>query len=255
MARVPARRVPASDSPHRGRRAAAAPAAALALALIAGCDALPSLEVDVDVPSAAPETPSPSAAPPASAPAAAPPTGGEVESAESGLDRAEVAPEGSGADYERDEFGSSWIDTDDNGCPTRHDILARDLRDTRVAGDCTVTRGVLEDPYTGERIEFSAEEPMDVQIDHVVPLALAWRTGAGAWERDRRVEFANDPANLIAADGPANQSKSDSGPGEWRPYPAFRCGYAVTYVGVVDEYGLWLPEDDDAALDRMLDAC
>src|SRR5690606_16340622 len=76
-------------------------------------------------------------------------------------------------DYERDEFGSSWVDTDDNGCSTRHDILARDLDRVQVADGCKVTEGVLDDPYTGERLEFTSEDPQAVQIDHVVPLSLA----------------------------------------------------------------------------------
>ncbi|MUL43476.1 HNH endonuclease [Streptomonospora sp. PA3] len=247
MARARSRpRVP--PRPARFGPARAAAALVLAAAVLAGCDALPWPEAD-----GPPAPPSPSAPPPA--PAADPPTGAEVERARALLRAAEVAPEGSGAGYEREEFGSSWIDADGNGCPTRHDVLARDLRRTRVADDCTVLRGVLEDPYTGERIEFTAEDPMEVQIDHVVPLALAWRTGAREWDGDTRVAFANDPGNLIAADGPANQSKGDSGPGEWRPYPPFRCSYAVTYIGVIDEYGLWLPPDDHAALGAMLRTC
>ncbi|MFD0803339.1 HNH endonuclease family protein, partial [Streptomonospora algeriensis] len=204
--------------------------------------------------SAPPSAPADTPAAPESGPAA-PPAAEQIEQAESDLQDAEVAPETSGADYERDEFGSSWIDTDGNGCPTRHDVLARDLHRARVADDCTVIRGVLEDPYTGDRIEFSADEPMEVQIDHVVPLALAWRTGASEWDRDTRVEFGNDPDNLIAADGPANQAKSDSGPGEWQPYPPFRCAYAVTYMDVIDEYGLWLPPEDHAVLEETLADC
>ncbi|MDT0305106.1 HNH endonuclease family protein [Streptomonospora wellingtoniae] len=243
MARAP-RNAPRT---RRTPRVAAALLAA-AGALAAGCDALPGTG-----PAGPTAAPAPSA--PQNAPGAGPPASEEIEQALSDLSEAEVGAEGSGAGYEREEFGSSWIDTDDNGCPTRHDILARDLRAARVADDCTVTRGVLEDPYTGERIDFSAEDPMEVQIDHLVPLALAWRTGAGEWDRDTRVEFANDRDNLIAADGPANQSKGDSGPGEWQPYPPFRCAYAVAYVDVVDAYGLRLPSADRAALEEMLANC
>ncbi|GAB3445310.1 hypothetical protein GCM10027570_15260 [Streptomonospora sediminis] len=236
-------------APAGARTAAALTAAG---AVLAGCGVLPPLGGRPPADGSAAPSPEPA---PSSAPGARPPTGEQVERAETLLTRAEVAPEESGADYERAEFGESWADTDGNGCPTRHDILARDLRSTRTAADCTVTRGVLEDPYTGERIEFSAAEPMRVQVDHVVPLALAWRTGAAQWDTDRRVDFANDPANLLATDGPANQSKGDSGPGRWRPYPAFRCTYAIAYVGVVDRYGLWLPATDRAALAGMLGTC
>ncbi|MBV2366128.1 HNH endonuclease family protein [Streptomonospora nanhaiensis] len=247
-------RSPRRPRPARRAGLVVAPAALLVLvvaaALLTGADPLAWLRAAVG------------AGPPPGAPDAsgAPPAGDPVSPEEAAAARAdlrgiETAPPASGDDYERDAFGSDWVDTDDNGCPTRHDILARDLEDTEVAPDCTVVSGVLEDPYTGERITFSAEDPMEVQIDHVVPLALAWRTGAQDWDRDRRVEFANDPDNLLASDGSANQAKGDSGPGEWRPYAGFRCAYAVAYVGVVDEYGLTLPPADRAALADMLDTC
>ncbi|GAA1115499.1 HNH endonuclease family protein [Nocardiopsis composta] len=158
-------------------------------------------------------------------------------------------------DYERDEFGSSWVDTDDNGCSTRHDILARDLDRVQVAGDCKVTEGVLDDPYTGERLEFTSEDPQAVQIDHVVPLSLAWRMGASEWDRDTRIEFANDPDNLLASDGPANMSKGDAGPGEWQPYEGFQCEYAVAYVEVTHRYELAVSAEDREGLDRMLGTC
>ncbi|MFC7327307.1 HNH endonuclease family protein [Marinactinospora rubrisoli] len=169
-----------------------------------------------------------------------------------GIEIAEPRPRG---DYERDEFGSGWVDTDDNGCSTRNDVLARDLDDAVVESDCRVVAGVLDDPYTGDRIEFSSDDPQAVQIDHVVPLSLAWRMGADEWDRDRRVEFANDFGNLLAADGPANGQKSDSGPADWQPYAGFQCSYAMAYIDVTDRYGLALATEDRDALSGMLDTC
>ncbi|GLU48953.1 HNH endonuclease family protein [Nocardiopsis ansamitocini] len=164
----------------------------------------------------------------------------------------EPAPRG---DYERSEFGSGWIDTDKNGCSTRNDVLARDLTDTDIAPDCKVHSGTLDDPYTGQSIEFSSQDPQAVQIDHVVPLSLAWRMGADQWDRDRRVEFANDFGNLLASDGPANRQKSDSGPGEWQPYEGYRCSYAVAYVDVSHRYELPVSTADHDGLTEMLDTC
>ncbi|MBN3585236.1 HNH endonuclease, partial [Algoriphagus aestuarii] len=130
------------------------------------------------------------------------------------------APRG---DYRREEFGHGWIDTDSNGCSTRNDILARDLDNVQLASDgCKVLSGTLHDPYTGKTIEFTADDPRAVQIDHIVPLSLAWRMGASEWDRETRIEFANDPGNLLASDGPANQQKGDAGPGEWQPHEAFQ---------------------------------
>ncbi|MEY9211199.1 HNH endonuclease family protein [Thermobifida halotolerans] len=169
------------------------------------------------------------------------------------IETAEPAPRG---DYERDEFGSGWIDTDDNGCSTRNDILARDLDDVELDSDgCRVLSGILDDPYTGKTVEFTFEDPQAVQIDHVVPLSLAWRMGADAWDRDTRVEFANDPGNLLATDGPANREKSDSGPGEWQPHEDFRCSYAVIYIDVLHRYELPASPQDHRGLSDMLDTC
>ncbi len=150
--------------------------------------------------------------------------------------------------YEREErFGPAWTDDVDvawghDGCRTREQILQRDLRAiTFRAGtdDCVVLDGILLEPYTGRTIEFSKSRPEEVQIDHVVPLAYAWSQGAGGWTQDRRRALANDPLNLLAVDGPANQRKSDSGPAGWMPdNRAVRCAYAVRFGQVAIRYGL-----------------
>ncbi|PRX98594.1 HNH endonuclease family protein [Allonocardiopsis opalescens] len=171
-----------------------------------------------------------------------------------GLDSLEPSDE---PDYDRDEFGSGWLDPDGNGCDGRNDTLARDLADTVVGDDgCRIESGVLDDPYTGERIEFDRSRPQEVQIDHIYPLAYAWRMGAHEWTDEQRRAFANDPDNLAAVAGPANQSKGDSGPGEWRPdNEGHHCRYAIDYVEVAAEYDLPVSPSDRAALGGMLDTC
>jgi hypothetical protein len=78
-----------------------------------------------------------------------------------------------------------------------------------------------------------------VQIDHIVPLALAWDLGARAWTDELRLRFANDPANLLAVDGPTNQHKGDNEPAVWMPpNRAFWCQYAVQFAAVLRGYGL-----------------
>ena len=73
---------------------------------------------------------------------------------------------------------------------------------------CIVLSGTLDDPYTGEVITFErGEHSSAVQIDHVVALSDAWQKGAQQWSAETREQFANDPANLLAVDGPANQQK------------------------------------------------
>lgn len=138
----------------------------------------------------------------------------------------------------------------------RNDILARDLENVERASDgCKVLSGTLHDPYTGKTIEFTVDDPQAVQIDHIVPLSLAWRMGASEWDRETRIEFANDPGNLLASDGPANQQKGDAGPGEWQPHDAFQCTYAIRYIDVLYRYDLPVPAEDYQGLSDMLDTC
>ncbi|MBO0677260.1 HNH endonuclease [Mycolicibacterium sp. S2-37] len=155
-----------------------------------------------------------------------------------------------GHDYRRAAFGEPWTDDTDapggrNGCDTRNDILERDLVDkTYVAiSRCpqAVATGTLYDPYTNATVAFvrGNQTGASVQIDHIVPLALAWDLGARGWTEALRTRFANDPANLIAVQGKANQDKGDDPPAEWMPpNRAFWCQYAVQFTAVLRGYGL-----------------
>lgn len=163
--------------------------------------------------------------------------------------------------YDRGEFGQAWADVDRNGCDTRNDVLALDLTAVTFkpgTRDCVVLSGRLADRYTGQTIEFvrGADTSSRVQVDHVVALADAWRSGAHAWDRAARQVFANDPRNLLAVDGSANQEKGASSAAEWLP-PAreFRCQYAVIQVSVKAEYGLSVTGDERRALERELERC
>ncbi|ALD65155.1 lipoprotein [Arthrobacter sp. LS16] len=148
--------------------------------------------------------------------------------------------------YERSMFGSGWGDTDHNGCDTRNDILNRDLTVTsHKAGtrDCVVLTGSLDDPYTGETIEFQRGQGTsnDVQIDHVVALSDAWQKGAQKLSAEQRLEFANDPLNLLAVDGPTNGSKGDGDAATWLPpNKGFWCDYVTRQIEVKHKYDLWM---------------
>ena len=163
---------------------------------------------------------------------------------------AEVPVRIRGHDYRRDAFGDTWTDDNPapgghNGCDTRNDILDRDLVNKTYVSikRCpnAVATGTLHDPYTNATVAFvrGAQVGAAVQIDHIVPLALAWDLGARNWPDDMRLRFANDPANLIAVDGPANQDKGDHEPATWMPpNTAFRCQYAMQFIAVLRGYAL-----------------
>ncbi|WP_338074916.1 HNH endonuclease family protein [Kineococcus vitellinus] len=178
-------------------------------------------------------------------------------SAAQALAQLPVRPAESGADYERTRFGESWADTDANGCRTRDDVLRRDLRAVRLDDDgCTVLAGTLEDPYSGEVIAFrrGAATSADVQVDHVVALAAAWRTGAAALDEDELVRFANDPLELLAVDGPLNSAKGDDDASQWLP-PRGECAYVARQVAVKRAWGLWVTPGEHAAMAGVLAGC
>ncbi|WP_246018198.1 HNH endonuclease family protein [Amnibacterium kyonggiense] len=157
--------------------------------------------------------------------------------------------------YERtNDFGAAWLDADRNGCDTRNDILRRDLADPSGTR-CNVRSGVLRAPYTGETIRFQRglEHKRAVQVDHVVSLGDAWRTGAQQLSLAQRIRLANDPLSLLAVDGPTNQDKRDKDAATWLPpNRSFRCEYVARQVAVKHAYGLWVTPVEKAAMSRVL---
>jgi hypothetical protein len=180
---------------------------------------------------------------------------------------AEVPVRIRGYDYHRDAFGDTWTDDNPapgghNGCDTRNDILDRDLVDKTYVSikrcPTAVATGTLHDPYTNDTIAFvrGAQVGAAVQIDHIVPLALAWDLGARNWTDDMRLRFANDPANLIAVQGQANQDKGDKEPALWMPpNSAFRCQYAMQFIAVLRGYALPIDEPSADVLRQAADTC
>lgn len=156
-------------------------------------------------------------------------------------------------------FGPAWSDDTSaplarNGCDTRNDILRTSLANVTLrpgTNGCVVESGLLLDPYTGEQVEFSRSQGSEVHIDHLVPLAYAWRHGAAGWPQEKRAAFANDPANLRPTQGSVNQAKGDSGPGEWMPV-VDQCGYATAFATVAVDYGLSITAGDR---DVLASAC
>lgn len=165
--------------------------------------------------------------------------------------------------YSRMQFGQPWTDDVDvegghNNCDTRNDILRRDLSNVVPAAGCIVQSGVLHDPYTGKDVQFNREEGTDVlvQVDHVVPLLDAWQKGAQQWDPVKRVQFANDPLNLLAVSGKANRNKKASDVATWLPSNKdFRCAYVTRVVNVKAKYGVWMTQEEHGTASRILTTC
>lgn len=181
------------------------------------------------------------------------PVSGEVVDA---LETLAVKGRAPKTNYSRDQFGDGWRKSGD--CDTRNSILRRDLSDVVVNDTCKVTKGLLHDPYTGKDISFTrgADTSADIQIDHVVALSDAWQKGAQQLLSAERENLANDPLELLAVDGPANQQKSDGDAATWLPSnKPFRCQYVARQVAVKAKYHLWVTSAEKEAISRVLSAC
>jgi Protein of unknown function (DUF1524) len=239
------------------RPLAAALAAAVATALLAGCeggdltgDPMPSGSVTRGT--------SPLANPDGTKPGLAALTSDQDRAAaRTFIDQVATKGRGPKTGYDRDEFGYAWMDSADgvplarNGCDTRNDLLARDGRDLRYrsGSDCVVMSMTLNDPYTGTVIDWQKRKAVAVQIDHVIPLSYGWQMGAARWDKAKRQQIANDPLNLLPVGGPTNGSKSDSGPASWLPpNKRIRCAYAVRFAQVAEKYELPVTAPDKTAM-------
>ena len=172
------------------------------------------------------------------------------------LEKIEVKGRAPKTGYSRKQFGDGWGKID--SCSVREVILARDLTDKQVDEKCRVQSGVLDDPYTAKSIKFQRGEKSSqaVQIDHVVALSDAWQKGAQQLGVEQRKQLANDPLNLLAVDGPANQAKGDGDAATWLPEnKSFRCQYVARQVAVKRKYNLWMTEAEKSVISDLLKVC
>lgn len=174
------------------------------------------------------------------------------------LESLEVAPPGSMAGYSREKF-PHWEDAEefgwnvpDTACDVRDAALIRDGRGVRVGEDCDITFGEWRDPYAGR----TYSDPSEIDIDHVVPLANAWRSGASSWDEDLRERYANDPDVVLSAEAGENRSKGDKGPEAWKPpLRSVWCDYATRWIEIKADYDLSVTRQEKMALEQMLGTC
>ncbi|MFG2104017.1 HNH endonuclease family protein [Micromonospora echinaurantiaca] len=162
-----------------------------------------------------------------------------------------VAAAGSMKGYSRNRF-PHWRDTGKN-CDVRDNVLKRDGENIKLSG-CNVVGGRWESAYDGRALT----DPSDVDIDHMVPLANAWRSGADEWDDAKRGDFANDldRPQLIAVSATSNRAKGDQDPSQWKPANrSYWCQYAADWVRVKHHWGLTVTSAEKAALTDMLEDC
>lgn len=183
---------------------------------------------------------------------ATPPNIPSYSTAVSRLAALTVAAESHASTYNRDLF-PLWI-TISGTCNTREEVLKRDGTNVVVNSSCAATSGTWRSPYDGA----SWTAASDVDIDHMVPLAEAWASGAWAWTTDRRQTYANDLGGpeLWAVTDNVNQAKGDKDPAEWKPpLSSFYCTYARAWIQVKWYYSLTVDSAEKSALNSMLGTC
>lgn len=185
----------------------------------------------------------------------APLTPEAVAKARAALRGLQVRVEDTGAHYRRGDWGKDWAYNPATKCNTRERVLADQGRGVVVDGQCSPscpTAACWVSPYD----ERPTANPSDLDIDHVVSLAEANRSGARGWAREQRESFANDPANLLAVTDTVNEAKGDRDPGRWRPPAASaRCRVAVITITIKTDYVLHVDPDERVALEAMLRGC
>ncbi|WP_030256071.1 HNH endonuclease family protein [Streptomyces violens] len=183
---------------------------------------------------------------------AALPTPVSAATARSYLASLSVGAEHSRDGYSRDLF-PHWI-TISGACNTRETVLKRDGTNVVTDSSCAATSGSWYSPYDGAT--WSAAS--DVDIDHLVPLAEAWDSGAYAWTTAKRQNFANDLTRpqLLAVTDNVNQSKGDQDPATWWPSrTTYKCTYARAWVQVKYSYGMSVDSAEKSALSSVLNGC
>ncbi|GGN05538.1 hypothetical protein GCM10011609_50990 [Lentzea pudingi] len=183
---------------------------------------------------------------------ATPPNIPSATTARAELSGLTVRADGSMTGYSRDKF-PHWV-TQSGTCNTREAVLKRDGTNVVTDSSCAATSGRWFSPYDGAT--WSAAS--DVDIDHIVPLAAAWRSGASSWTTAQRQSFANDMSGpqLIAVTDNVNQSKGDQTPATWKPpLTTYWCTYAKMWVHTKYRWSLSVTSAEKTELTGMLGRC
>ncbi|MFF9244688.1 HNH endonuclease family protein [Streptomyces sp. NPDC014776] len=157
--------------------------------------------------------------------------------------------------YQRDAF-KHWIDADKDGCNTRAEVLKAEAVIAPEQGPrCALSGGEWYSPYDDRYLD----GPRGLDIDHLVPLAEAWDSGASAWSAAEREAYANDLGDdraLIAVSAASNRSKADQDPTTWLPPAAgYRCQYVTDWIADKMRWGLSIDPSEEAALSDSLSRC
>lgn len=148
-----------------------------------------------------------------------------------------------------------WIDADGDCMNTRHELL-KEQADGPIhlsPDGCYVSTGVWDDPYSGKRFYRAS----DLDVDHIVPLKWANNHGGNGWSKQKKMQFANDPINLLVVDDGLNSAKGAKGPAEWMPPNiSFQCQYLSMWGAVLNKYqSLKMSAEDIIDFEHLIQEC
>jgi hypothetical protein len=155
--------------------------------------------------------------------------------------------------YSRDLF-PHWVDADGDGCSSRNEVLIEEADDPVTVGSgCSLSGGRWFSYY--DRVSWT--DPADVDIDHMVPLAEAWDSGARTWSTAERQAYANDLGDhrtLVGVTDNVNQAKGDQDVAEWLPQYD-QCRYLREFVAVKHRWRLSVDSAEKSAMQSLASTC
>ncbi|MFJ8697601.1 HNH endonuclease family protein [Streptomyces roseolilacinus] len=144
-----------------------------------------------------------------------------------------------------------------DGCSTRNEVLLAEavIRPVVLAG-CKLEGGQWHSYYDNRDITSAS----GLDIDHMVPLAEAWDSGASQWTAKRREAYANDlgaDASLVAVSAASNRSKADQDPTQWLPPHAAgaTCQYITEWTATKKRWSLTADTTEQKVLTQLAAAC
>ena len=156
--------------------------------------------------------------------------------------------------YDRKLF-KHWIDEDKNKCDTRAEVLIEEAvtKPKINKKNCALTGGKWISPYDNK----THTKAGALDIDHLVPLAEAWRSGAWEWSSSQRQAFANDLSEsraLVAVTLSLNRSKGDKDVTNWLPKVNL-CEYVQSWLIVKIKYSLSVDSNEASKLNLLIGQC
>ena len=155
--------------------------------------------------------------------------------------------------YERSLF-KHWIDADKDRCDTRREVLIQEaVVIPKLSSSCALIGGKWISSYDA----LATTDYSTLDIDHMIPLSEAWRSGAWKWSPAQREAFANDLTDsrvLIAVTASLNRQKGDQDPSTWLP-PENKCTYVSNWIAVKVRYSLTVDPSEANALTSLVSQC